>query len=139
MIQEQAGIDIGGEVHDEGVSVLTDGGPYGFELGLLMLGPIRTAGTYGIDHVIGLQIEHAGADVEAGGPSLFRKGLFAVVGDLGVLAVEVHGYRVALEIAVVDAEAVGSERKKLVTQILRIVLENLAEVLVHVVHSDMPS
>ena len=112
-----------------------NGGPDGIELCLLVLGPVRTAGTDGIDDVGALQIEHAGADIKAGGPFLVRKGLVSVVGDLGVFAVEIHRHRIALEVAVVDAEAVGSERKKLMTQILRIVLENLAEVLVHVVHS----
>ena len=138
-VQEQAGINIGCEVHNEGMPVLMDGGPNGIELCLLMLGPVGSAGTYGIDDVIGLQIEHSGADVKADGPSLVRKGFVSVVGNLGVLAVQIHGYRIALEVSVIDAEAVGSERKKLMTQILRIVLENLAEVLVYVVHFDPPS
>ncbi len=99
-----------------------------------MLGAVNTLCAEGIDHVGRLKIEHAGADVQAACTDIVGHGIGAVIGDFGVAAVEVNGNGIAGKIAVVDAETVRSGGKKIVTQGLRVVLQYLSEILVHVVH-----
>ena len=134
VVQEQAGIDVCGEVDLEFQAVLADGGDDRVGACLLVLGPVGTSGPVGVDDVLRVQIKHAGTDVQAGGAYVIGHGLVAEIGDLGVAAVEVHGDGITGKIAVVDAETVRARCKKFVSQCLCVVLEDLPEILVHVVH-----
>ena len=134
MVQEKSGIDICGEVHLEQEPVLFDCCDNGLGICLLMLGAVRPLCPEGVDHVGGIQVQHPGADVQAALTHLVTHGILAVIGDLGVAAVEVHCDRIAGEISVIDTETVRSLLQKIVAQSLRVVLQNLSEILVHVVH-----
>ena len=101
MVQEETGVDMAGEVHQELQPMLLDD-----ELHLLvahegvLLQPLPLAPDL-VDDASEFDIRHPVDQVDDLGLRGFVQGSWCVVDDLGVLAVQVDGHRHALEVAVV--------------------------------------